>query len=136
MALKKDKLSDGQKSELERLRPFIVRAGLVPQMIGSQWRSAIDAVLDIQGYQSRYRLKAVRDTQDPPAQQWRGPLPDGLPLFNFIEWLELCPVNPGNPQKSYAPALLAALQAKGIPVVETASGIRIIAYRRNQKGDC
>jgi hypothetical protein len=128
MALKKDKLSDAQKAELERLRPFIARQGLVARMNGAAWRAALDAVLGIEGFTPLYRVRCVRDSQDPPEAQWSGPLPQGLPLYNFIEWLEINP-RPARGRDCSA-ALAAALDAAGAPWSATAGGIRIIGYER------
>ena len=129
MGMKKDKLSDEQKAELERLRPFIARQGLVAKMNGGNWRAALDAIIGLADYPSAYRVRCVRDTQDPPLA-WQGPLPQGLPLYNFIEWLELDP----RPVKGrdWSGELKQALQAAGIPVTETATGLRIIGYARNR----
>lgn len=128
MAIKKDKLNEVQKAELERLRPFIARLGLTAQMNGGNWRSALDAILGISGFAAYYRLRAVRDSQDPPEGQWTGPLPQGLPLYNFIEWLEINP-RPAKGQ-DFSGQLLAALQAAKVPCSHTPSGIRIHGYRR------
>ena len=130
MAIKKDKLSDEQKAELERLRPFLVRQGLMSKMNAGNWRSALDAILAIEGYTPLYRLRQVRDSGDPPAGLWSGPLPAGLPLYNFIEWLELNPRPAG--KTDWSAPLLAALQGAGIPVSQTATGIRINAYQRTK----
>jgi hypothetical protein len=130
MAIKKDKLTDQQKAELERLRPFIARQGLMAQMNSGDWRAALDAVLAIEGCAPRYRLRQVKDTQDPPAGLWQGPLPQGLPLYNFIEWLEL-ETRPAKGQ-DFGPAIAAALAAAGIPHRVGPGGVRILAYRRTR----
>ena len=130
MALKKDVLTKAQKAELEQLRPLIVRMGLLPLMTGAAWRSALDAVMAIAGYSGLYRLRAVRDAVDPPENRWQGPLPHGLPLYNFIEWLELNPKPQGN--RNYSAAIKQALAEAKISYSETASGIRIHGYRRSK----
>ena len=130
MALKKETLTKAQKAELENLRSFIVRRGLSPVMTGADWRSAINAVMAITDYTGMYRYRGVRDLSDPPATAWLGPLPAGLPLFNFIEWLELSPKQAGTPD--FSASIKQALTAVKIAYSETATGIRILGYRRNK----
>jgi hypothetical protein len=129
MAIKKDKLNLEQKNELEQLRRFIVRQGLVPQMIGSDWRKVIDTVLAIPGYTALYRLRQVKDTQDPAPDNWSGPLPGGLPLYNFIEWLELS-TRPDK-KNDFRQNIIDTLTLAKIKFSETPTGIRISGYKRN-----
>lgn len=128
MAIKKDKLSDAQKAELEKLRPFIARSGLSVKMNGGNWRSAFDAIIGITDYASSYRIRCVRDLQDPPENQWKGPLPQGLPLYNFIEWLELNPVS--SDKRNYSTEIQEALKSAGLPFTITKTGIRLYGYVR------
>ena len=130
MALKKDTLTKAQKAELEQLRPFIVRQGLQPIMTGANWRSALDAVIAVEGFSGKYRYRGVRDQSDPGPNDWIGPLPEGLPLYNFIEWLEVSTEVPG--KGSVSNAIKQALDATKINFTETAGGIRIYGYKRHK----
>jgi len=130
MAVKKDRLSDAQKAELEKLRPFIARSGLIVKMNAANWRSTLDAILGISGYSPRYRMRCVRDLQDPPESIWLGPLPEGLPLYNYIEWIELNPISVD--KADYSTAIRAALQTKGISFSLTKTGIRVYGYLRTK----
>ncbi|MEO7958537.1 MAG: DUF6678 family protein, partial [Fibrobacteria bacterium] len=67
MGIKKDKLTDNQKKEIERLRLFVARNRLDARMNGTKWRAAIDAVMAIPGYTPSFRVKIVTDAAEPPA---------------------------------------------------------------------
>ena len=147
MGIQKDKLTQEQKAEIERLRQFVARNRLDARMNGTKWRSAIDAVMGIEGYLPSFRVKAVTDGEDPPAAAWDEAFPGNVPLYNSIEWLELCPQNPpggamapwagsgGKPKRAdFREALKRELAAAGIPIEETPGGIRIIGYARSGSG--
>ncbi len=94
MGIQKDKLTHDQKAEIERLRQFVARNRLDARMNGTKWRAAIDAVTGIEGYVPSFRVKAVTDAEEPPAAVWDAAFPGNVPLYNSIEWLELCAQNP------------------------------------------
>jgi hypothetical protein len=135
MGVKKESLTAGQKQEIDRLRQFVARRRLTPIMNSTKWRAALDAVLAIPGYVPSFRLKRVTDPADPPPGNWDPKVPGGLPLYNAIEWLEFNPASfsaapkagPGKPA-GYGEALRAALEAAGIPLAESPTGIRIACY--------
>lgn len=158
MGIQKDKLTNEQKAEIERLRQFVARNRLDARMNGTKWRAAIDAVMGIDGYVPSFRVKAVTDAEDPPAAAWDAAFPGNIPLYNSIEWLELCPRNPqggaapggaaagknaaasqawngGKAQRAdFRDALKRVLSAAGIPIEETVGGIRIIGFTRSGSG--
>lgn len=162
MGIQKDKLTNDQKAEIERLRQFVARNRLDARMNGTKWRAAIDAVTGIEGYVPSFRVKAVTDAEDPSEAVWDEAFPGNIPLYNSIEWLELCPRNPlGRPaagaatagvskgagsagdqswngskgkRPDFRDALKRALTAAGIPLEESAGGIRIIGFTRNGSG--
>jgi hypothetical protein len=138
MGIQKDKLTEDQKKEIERLRQFVARNRLDARMNGTKWRAAIDAVMGIAEYRPSFRVKCVTDAVEPPAGAWDGDFPGHIPLYNSIEWLELNPQAgppPGAGRKDkradFREALKKELGAAGIPIEETASGIRIIGYSRS-----
>lgn len=138
MGIQKDKLTEAQKQEIERLRQFVARNRLNAQMNGTKWRAAIDAVTGIAGYQPSFRVKCIPGGAEPPENIWDEDFPGNVPLYNSIEWLELNvrpPASTGAFKKGKSPdfseALKAGLTAVRVPFVETPSGIRIIGYSRN-----
>jgi hypothetical protein len=152
MGIQKDKLTDEQKKEIERLRQFVARNRLDARMNGTKWRAAIDAVMAIPGYAPSFRVKLVTDAAEPPAGAWDAAFPDRIPLYNSIEWLELNPMGSPVPGASaakpsggrkggsdfrgagFGEALRRDLLAAGIPIEETATGIRIIGFLRTGGG--
>jgi hypothetical protein len=152
MGIQKDKLTDEQKKEIERLRQFVARNRLEARMNGTKWRAAIDAVMAIPGYTPSFRVKIVTDAEEPPKGAWDAAFPDRIPLYNSIEWLELNPAGSPVPGASAAKpsggrkggqdlreagfkeALRRELVAIGIPIEETATGIRIIGFMRTGGG--
>ena len=138
MGIAKDKLTEEQKKELERLRQFVSRNRLSSRMNGTKWRAAIDAITAIQGYRASFRYRSVTSAEDPAAQAWDEAFPRNIPLYNSIEWLELnvrsADAPPGKPGKQakgdFREALKAALGAAGIPIAESAQGVRIMGYDR------
>jgi hypothetical protein len=143
MGIQKDKLTDEQKKEIERLRQFVARNRLDARMNGTKWRAAIDAVMAIPGYTPSFRVKLVTDAAEPPAGAWDAAFPGGVPLYNSIEWLELHPAGntvgnkagkAGSRDAGFREALRRELTAAGIPIEETATGIRIIGFVRTGHG--
>jgi hypothetical protein len=149
MGIQKDKLTNEQKAEIERLRQFVARNRLDARMNGTKWRAAIDAVMGIDGYVPSFRVKAVTDTEDPPAAAWDAAFPGNIPLYNSIEWLELRPQSPlggrapggaqawngGKTKRAdFRDALKRVLSEAGIPIEETVEGIRIIGFTRSGSG--
>jgi hypothetical protein len=137
MSIQKDKLNEGQKKEIERLRNFVSRNRLNAQMNGTKWRLAIDAIQAIPGYKASFRVKRITDSTDPVLDQWDENFPAGIPLYNSIEWLELNPYPTSIPkgvvkskQENYGTKLKLALETAQIPIQSSPTGIRIIGYTR------
>lgn len=142
MGIKKDKLSEDQKKEIERLRQFVARNRLDARMNGTKWRAAIDAIQAIGGYKARFRVKCVTDAAEPPPR-WDENFPGNIPLYNSIEWLELDPAGAtaggahpagGRALKrgaDFGEALRRGLAEAGVPFADGGPGIRIIGYARN-----
>ncbi len=132
MGIAKDKLSEEQKKEVERLRQFVSRNRFNVLMNSTKWRAAIDAVAAIPGYPAPYRIRCVTEVRDPPAA-WIQGFPEGLPLYNAIEWLELNPlvVVPGKGKpRDFGADIQSALQAAGVPMAVEKTGIRILGHTR------
>lgn len=158
MGIQKDKLTNDQKAEIERLRQFVARNRFDARMNGTRWRAAIDAVMGVEGYAPSFRAKAVTDAEEPTEAAWDTAFPGNIPLYNSIEWLELCALNPtaesagggskgsGGPRKDqpwsgakgkradFRDALKRALTAAGIPIEESDGGIRIIGFTKSGSG--
>ena len=137
MGVAKDKLTDEQKREVERLRQFVSRNKLNVLMNSTKWRAALDAALSLEGYPAPFRVRCVTDNQDPPLS-WSAGFPAGLPLHNAIEWVELNP-RPQPKGKDYAADLERVLKAAGIPIETHKTGVRIMGHTRytppsNRKG--
>jgi len=138
MGIKKEKLSEEQKKEVEKLREFVSRNRLNPRMNGTKWRAAIDSITSIPDYQPSFRVKRITDLIDPHSNNWNSNFPADIPLYNSIEWLELNSQGPGffinnrpTKRKVFSKELTHALTAIQIPIEETPTGIRIIGYARN-----
>lgn len=140
MGIQKDKLTEEQKKELERLRQYAARNRLSARMNGTKWRAAIDAVAAMEGYRPSFRYRDVTVAAD-PAPGWDEAFPRNIPLYNSMEWLELNARSADAPPKAawkgkggsegdFREALLRALGGAGIPTAETAEGVRIIGYDR------
>lgn len=132
MGIAKDKLSEGQKREVERLRQFVSRNRLDALMNSTKWRAAIDAVSGLEGYPAPFRVRGITDAQDPPLAWSRG-FPEGLPLYNSIEWVELNP-RPDAKGRDFTAPLRAALEAAGIPIALEKTGLRILGHKRQPRG--
>lgn len=132
MGIAKDKLTEEQKREVERLRQFVSRNRLDVLMNGTKWRAAIDAVAGLAGYAAPFRVRRVTDTQDPPLA-WSTGFPAGLPLYNAIEWIELN-VRPDRKGPDFTDPLRRALQAEGIPIAIEKTGLRILGHARRERG--
>jgi hypothetical protein len=140
MGVQKDKLSEIQKQEIERLRNFVSRNRLNAHMTGTKWRAAIDAVQALPGYRPSFRVKCITDAQDPEPGPWDEGFPGNIPLYNSIEWLELNPFalpTPGAPAKgkreNFGEALKRRLAAAQIPMADSMTGIRILGYSRPER---
>jgi hypothetical protein len=131
MGIAKDKLTDGQKREVERLRQFVSRNKFNVLMNSTKWRAAIDAVASVAGYPAPFRVRRVTDTQDPPAAFAPG-FPAGLPLYNAIEWVEL-DVRPDRKGPDFTTALKQALEAAGVPIEIGKTGLRILGHSRRER---
>jgi len=138
MGIKKEKLSEEQKKEVEKLRKFVSRNRLSPRMNGTKWRAAIDSITGIPEYAPSFRVKRITDSVDPLSTTWNSNFPADIPLYNSIEWLELNSQGPaifikGRPakRKDFSKELSQALTTMQIPIEETLTGIRIIGYARN-----
>jgi hypothetical protein len=135
MGIQKDKLTENQKQELERLRNFVSRNRLASHMNGTKWRAAIDAVLGLEGYRPSFRYKALLAAGDPPEAIWDESFPKNIPLYNSMEWLEFNAWSAGIPRREKKGdcrlELKRVLEAARIPILETAAGIRILAYTKS-----
>jgi hypothetical protein len=152
MGIQKDKLTEEQKQEIERLRNFVARNRLNAQMNGTKWRAAIDAVMAIPGYAPSFRVKCIPGGAEPAEGAWDPAFPANIPLYNSIEWLELNPRLPGPDRQGAAggagygsykkdkgqekgpdfrEALKRELISVKIPILDTPTGVRIIGYSRS-----
>jgi hypothetical protein len=136
LGIQKDKLSEDQKKEVERLRQFATRNRFELQMNSTRWRIAIDSVLAIEGYSLGYRVKCITDKQD-PGNPWQMDFPQGLPLYNAIEWLEVECVLSTSASREMRLALPTTLQKLGqtleaarVPFTVLPKGVRIQGYTR------
>jgi hypothetical protein len=132
MGVAKDKLNEEQKREVERLRQFVSRNRLDALMNSTKWRAAIDAVAGLEGYPAPFRVRRITDAQDPPVAWERG-FPEGLPLYNSIEWVELDP-RPDRKGRDFTAPLKTALEAAGVPIALEKTGLRILGHRRQPRG--
>ncbi|MBW8889906.1 MAG: hypothetical protein JF616_19270 [Fibrobacteres bacterium] len=128
MGIAKDKLTEEQKREVERLRQFVSRNRLNVLMNSTKWRAAIDAVAGIAGYPAPFRVRQITDLQDPPLS-WSPGFPAGLPLYNAIEWIEL-DVRPDRRGPDFTDPLQRALKAAGVPIAIEETGLRILGHAR------
>lgn len=140
MGIKKDTLTKEQKQEVERLRNFVSRNRLTSLMNSTKWRAALDAVLGLAGYTPSFRFKKITDAGDPADGQWDTAFPGNIPLYNSIEWLELNPFVGAPPvsgkkdrREDFSQALRRELAAAGIPLAESKTGVRILAYSRGDR---
>jgi hypothetical protein len=141
MGIAKDKLTDDQKREVERLRQFVSRNRFIVRMNSTKWRAAIDAVVAIPGLGSpEYRVKAVTDVADPAPGRWTPGFPAGLPLYNAIEWVELRSKVEGpwdletqSRRKDFGGAIRDALKAADIPHEDGPEGVRILGHSREKR---
>jgi hypothetical protein len=138
MGIAKDKLTEEQKREVERLRQFVSRNRITVRMNSTKWRAAIDAVMAIPELgPPEYKVKLVTDTADPSPGHWTPGFPGGLPLYNAIEWVELrsrvagaWDANTRSRTRDFGDAIRQALEAAEIPCGEGREGIRIIGHSR------
>jgi hypothetical protein len=134
MGIQKDKLTEEQKKEIERLRSFVSRNRLSSLMNGTKWRAAIDAIQGIEGYRASFRFRGITDADDPPADRWDEAFPQNIPLYNSIEWLELnarsAGAAPKDKKADFREAVKRALSAAGVPIAESGTGVRIVGYTR------
>lgn len=131
MGIAKDKLNEEQKREVERLRQFVARNRLDALMNSTKWRAAIDAVAALEGYAAPFRVRRITDVQDPPLA-WASGFPQGLPLYNAIEWVELNP-RPDAKGRDFTAPLKSALEAAGIPIALEKTGLRILGHKRQAR---
>jgi hypothetical protein len=131
MGVAKDKLNEEQKREVERLRQFVARNRLDALMNSTKWRAAIDAVSGIEGYPAPFRVRRITDAQDPPLA-WGPGFPEGLPLYNSIEWVELNP-RPDPKGRDFTLPLKGALEAAGVPIALEKTGLRILGHKRRPR---
>jgi hypothetical protein len=141
MGIAKDKLTEEQKREVERLRQFVSRNRFTVRMNSTKWRAAIDAVMAIPEIgQPEYKVKLITDLADPAPGRWTPGFPAGLPLYNAIEWVELRTKVVGawdastqSKGKDFGPAIRKALEAAEIPHEDGMEGIRIIGHSREKR---
>jgi hypothetical protein len=101
----------------------------------TKWKKLIKHVGKIPGYKPEFRVKCLRDGEDPPENQWEGSFPYHVPLFNHIEWLEFRPYvlkHQGallpDEREDFKEEIIGVLSRVSIPFIETKTGIRIVAY--------
>ncbi len=141
MAIAKDKLTEAQKQEVERLRQFATRNRYELKMNSTRWRAALDAILALPGYSLSYQCRCLTDPKD-ATSDWKTDFPQGLPLYNAIEWLEVQWSQPSGSGKDIRlafqrdfPAQLrdleAVLRTAGVPFQTQERGVRILGYVKN-----
>lgn len=141
MGIAKDKLTEEQKREVERLRQFVSRNRITVKMNSTLWRAAIDAVMAIPDMgQPEYKLKLITDTADPVPGRWSPGFPAGLPLYNAIEWVELRSKILGawdaktkGKVRDFGEAIRRALEAAEVPHEDGPEGIRILGHTREMR---
>jgi hypothetical protein len=141
MGIAKDKLTEEQKREVERLRQFVSRNRFIVRMNSTKWRAAIDAVAAIPGFASPdYRVRLITDAADPAPGHWTPGFPAGLPLYNAIEWVELRSQAAGpwdartqSRTRDFGDAIRAALDAAEVPHEEGPEGVRIVGHARERR---
>jgi hypothetical protein len=141
MGIEKDKLTDEQKREVERLRQFATRNRLELKMNSTRWRAAIDAMMAVEEYALTFRVRCITDPSG-AASDWQSGFPEGLPLYNSIEWLEIQWSVPAGASKEIRLALkqelpkrlhevASALKAAQIPHKLAPNGVIIEGYMRS-----
>jgi len=123
-----------QQKDLDRLHRRINERGLASFMNDTKWKSAIMALQSISGYQVKFRTRLVTDSNDPP-NHWEGGFPWHVPIFEFIEWLELDSIvrtKRGNlladHEENFEPAIARALVQARIPFSLESGTVRIWGY--------
>jgi hypothetical protein len=140
MGIEKDKLTEEQKREVERLRQFATRNRLELKMNSTRWRAAIDAVMAVEGSVLQFRYRCITDAAE-TFSDWMTGFPEGLPLYNSIEWLEIQWSSPAGAAKEIRQRfqqtfpkrlheLAADLKAAQIPFLLATHGVKIEGYRR------
>lgn len=141
MAVAKDKLTEEQKREVERLRQFATRQRFELKMNSTRWRAALDAILAVPGSALIYRCRCLTDAKE-AIPEWKTDFPQGLPLYNAIEWLDVQYSPPSGAAKENRlafqrdfPAQLRDLESQlksaAVPFESQERGIRILGYVRN-----
>jgi hypothetical protein len=141
MGIAKDKLSEEQKREVERLRQFVSRNRITVRMNSTKWRAAIDAVIAIPDFgPPEYKVKLITDSVDPAPGGWIPGFPAGLPLYNAIEWVELRSKVAGawdaktrSKVRDFGETIRKSLEAVEVPCGEGPEGIRILGHTRENR---
>lgn len=127
-----------QEKDAVRLRRYIEREQLYPVMNNTKWREAIEVLVAIKDFQIRFRVKCLRDADDPPINHWDGSFPYHIPrLFKGVEWLDIDPLMKIHRGQLVAPeirdftaAVIQALNSKNVPFVQMGEVVRIYGYTR------
>ena len=127
-----------QQKDADRLQRYIEREQLYPVMNNTKWREGIDALLSIEGFHVCFRVRCLRDANDPPMNYWDGSFPYHIPRpFKVIEWLDIDPlmkIHRGHivaPEiRDFTAEVIQALNSKNVPFVQIGDVIRIYGYTR------
>lgn len=127
-------MTEDQETDDQRLARYLERENLASLMNDTKWREVIDAIQGIERYVPRFRVKCVKDAQEPARDRWDGSFPLHVPTFRHIEWLEFDPmVRTRIPPEDFTERLELALAAIGVPVERVGGAIRLIGYWRPAK---
>ena len=126
-----------QQKAIERLERCIQREQLVSVMNDTKWRELQAAMTSIQ---PRYRVKCLSDRSDQEALQSERDWAYHLPLYRWIEWVEIDPICRERRgrllpdiEHDMAPQILALLRERSIPHEMQSGGIWIYGYRRTAR---
>jgi hypothetical protein len=125
-----------QKRDWLRTQRYIKREQLRSVMNDTKWSEAIEALDAIPNFRISFRAKTLREEAPRPGH-WEGFFPLHVPTREYIEWLEIDPI-----QRIYGGALvddvlidradevMQALRAVHVPFSREGTAIRIWGYTR------
>lgn len=134
-------MTPDQQKDHDRLNRYIARESLVPVMNNTKWKETILALQSVDGFWVQFRVKCLRDMQEPVG--WDRSFPYHIPTpYRVIEWLEVNPVVTTRVgalvkprQADFRAAIREALQRYSIPNEERDGAIRIYGYKRPSNSD-
>ncbi len=134
-------MTPDQQKDQDRLDRYIERELLAPLMNETKWNEAILALQSVEGFYVQFRVKCLRDIEEPFG--WDRSFPYHIPgPYKAIEWLDINPVVTTRvgalvPPKvsDFRAEIRAALQRYSIPNEERDGTIRIYGYKRPSKSD-